>query len=312
VPYLAFDLNALDDAPNVARAGSITEDTAIAGLARMWRHCWAKKTDRVDGLSLKGFFGADLGPVLVRFGFLEDLGTGTYRVRGAERYLRISQAQSEAGKKASGNLKRGHLRAVTDPGGQPAVSRGGAGGRAGEEPGGEPERTSGSAPALTPSIEHRTSSIEQEKKAPPPSLAMMADDLVALEEVRARWFGTPPHPLPIPGFEERWQAVLDRHQGDRGWALQTFRYFLEDPWVQGLRPPGSVQVFLGPEQWPKHIRPRVEPPEPCLDCGIPTTPRMGARWSDDWLCYPCIGKRQAAADEQQEAQDRANRAREGA
>lgn len=104
--YIAFDLDALNAAPHAARASGICEDTAIAGLARMWAWCWREETDQVTPLAVKGFFGADVSESLVTFGFLDARDNG-FRVCGADRYLRVSQARKTGGKKASGNLVPG-------------------------------------------------------------------------------------------------------------------------------------------------------------------------------------------------------------
>jgi len=140
MPFIAFDVKALEEAPNVARAAHISEDAAIAGLARMWKHCWARKTDEVDGTALEGFFGADASRACITFGFLERAGEG-YRVRGADRYLRIAKARSDNGKRAAanGNLKKGSV-----------------GGGAPTSPQQLLESCSNSAPVLTPITDHRT------------------------------------------------------------------------------------------------------------------------------------------------------------
>jgi len=108
MPYLAFDLDALEKAPNVARASHISEEMAIAGMARMWRHCYREQTDVVDATALEGFFGADTSRAMVTFRLLEAT-DGRFRVRGADRYLHIKKARIAGGKKAAaaGNLRRG-------------------------------------------------------------------------------------------------------------------------------------------------------------------------------------------------------------
>jgi hypothetical protein len=142
MPYLAFDLDALNAAPNVARAAGITEDAAIAGLARMWAWCFREEADRVRSGHVAGFFGTmdgdRIGFALSTFGFLESDGE-SWRVKGADRYLRLKEARREGGRRSISNLKRGAKR----PGSVPAT--------AGEQP----EVTPGSVPALTPSTDHR-------------------------------------------------------------------------------------------------------------------------------------------------------------
>lgn len=144
MPYLQLDLDAKKRVPHVARALGVPEHQAGWGLINLWEWCWTEKRDRAQPAHLAGFFGApgaDVASTLEAFGFLEAAPDG-YRVRGAERYLRLAAAWSAGGKKAAGNLKRG--RSPARAGGQP-------------ETGPEDSRDTGreSAPALTPSTEHR-------------------------------------------------------------------------------------------------------------------------------------------------------------
>lgn len=151
MPYIAYDLDALNEAPNLARAGGITEDAAVAGLVRMWAACFRAKTDTVDRTRLPAFFGSvtdQLVTALLASGFLESTDNG-FRVRGAERYLRISEARKEGGRKAKGNLKQHRL-----PAGSPPA-----------QAGAQPEKSTGSTPALTPSTEHRTPNKKRKASA---------------------------------------------------------------------------------------------------------------------------------------------------
>lgn len=171
--YIAFDLDALNQAPAVARAAGVDENLVIAGLARMWAWCFRTKTDAISETHARGFFGADVVDALLTFDFLaESAGEGVYRVRGADRYLQVSKARSENGKKAaaSGNLKRGKSRPAAGGGAgatfpnsaQPSPQCGPA------LPPTEPQQT----PSPTPSTKHLTpSTIEKDvagSEPPPP------------------------------------------------------------------------------------------------------------------------------------------------
>lgn len=158
--YIAFDLDALNAAPNVARAARVSEDTIIGGLLRLWAHAFRCKADVLDELEVRGCFdsAADVMPALKAFGFLAEAPKGKIRVRGAERYLRISEARSKGGKAASGNLKRGTLQ----PGCQPELVPGYSPAPAGTQPGVSP----GYSPALTPSTEHLAPNTESKSIAP--------------------------------------------------------------------------------------------------------------------------------------------------
>lgn len=156
MPYIAFDLLALEQCPNIARLARCSEDAIIAGFTRLWAHCWRQSTDRVTRFHLMGLFGEDVADALVSFEFLEVTDTD-YRVRGADRYLRLKSAQSKGGHKAKGNLipggkkRRGRKSSATPENSsapaeeQPRSSR-------------EPLRLEPSdSSALTSSIEHRAS-----------------------------------------------------------------------------------------------------------------------------------------------------------
>lgn len=153
MPYLSFDLDALERVPDAADSAGMRPGDMTYGLLRMWRHCWREKVDEVNSDQLAGFFpGTELGRLvraLSSFGFVS--GDGPYRVRGADRYLRITAARSKGGKTASGNLKRGSSPA----GGQPELKPGSSPAQAGEQPGLVP----GSSSALTANSEQRTANL---------------------------------------------------------------------------------------------------------------------------------------------------------
>jgi len=102
--YIAFDLDALNRAPAAARAAGVREEDIIAGLVRLWAWCFREKVARVDADQVRGHFGADVSRALTAFGFLEPDPAGGWRVKGADRYLRIADGRSKGGKAASGNL----------------------------------------------------------------------------------------------------------------------------------------------------------------------------------------------------------------
>lgn len=209
--YIAFDLDALNRAPAAARAAGVREEDIIAGLVRLWAWCFREKVARVDADQVRGHFGADVARALVAFGFLEADGSG-WRVKGAERYLRITEARSEGGKKASGNLKKGTKKPPRQPEIQPGALPGSIPAPAGDQPG----TTPGSAPALTPTTDDLAPSTESKRLAPAPRSPRDSDLLCAdfleltgspygwngakdgtalawlvkqapIEEVRARW-----------------------------------------------------------------------------------------------------------------------------
>lgn len=109
MPHLAFELDALENVPATASAAGMGEGDLAYGLLKLWRFCWRTKTDRVDRPHLTGFFPAEDGTrvvgALVAFNFLEAADSG-FRVKGAQRYLRVNGGQSRGGHAAKGNLKQ--------------------------------------------------------------------------------------------------------------------------------------------------------------------------------------------------------------
>jgi hypothetical protein len=106
--YIAFDLDALNVARDVGAAAGIPEERVTHGLLRMWAWCFREKTEHVTATHVRGFFGADAVTSLMAFGFLATAADGfdlapeaAFRVRGAERYLRISEARKRGADKTN-------------------------------------------------------------------------------------------------------------------------------------------------------------------------------------------------------------------
>lgn len=118
-PYIALELDAFEDAEKAARKAGVHADVVMAGLPRLWVHCWRRKTDRVRPEDLDQFFtGADerLRRALAAVGFTEiDGDPAGDRVKGAARLLRISASKSRGGHAAKGNLLRGSARPDATP-----------------------------------------------------------------------------------------------------------------------------------------------------------------------------------------------------
>lgn len=153
MPYLQVELDAMDKWPMVASGCGVAEATVYRGFLKLWAHCWREKTSVVTPTHLECLFemperGQRAGHILATFGFVEPV-DGGYRVCGADKYLRITEARSRGGKKASANLKRGK---------SPGSSR--------KTAGKQPEDSPGSAPALTSNIEHHSSNKLLKSTAP--------------------------------------------------------------------------------------------------------------------------------------------------
>lgn len=152
MPYLAVELDAVNLAPLVGRGAGIDEDAALAGLVRLWALCFRTKQDHVTAARLVALFGGEpacVAAALVEFGFLEPQGDG-WRVRGAQRYLRLQEAWSKGGHAAKSNLIPGaaHRQKPSAP--------------ADEQPMSSPTPPIGCPSALTPSTEHQTPNTKEE------------------------------------------------------------------------------------------------------------------------------------------------------
>lgn len=242
MPYLQVDLDGKKRWPMVAVGLGVPEGAVYKGFIDLWEMCWRDKTDRVGALRLELLFGGARGDriaqVLTELDFLEPAEDGLYRVRGADKRLGIAKAQSEAGKRNAGNLRRGK-----SPGG------------AGEEPEGEPERTSGSGPALTPNTQHPTPNTESKSKtkaAEPPTAPTALQD-VWNEEAHPdlpRWKETGPDrkrtakarlkERPIDEWREIIRRIsasdFCRGANDRGWRASP-------DWL--LQPATAAKVLEG-------------------------------------------------------------------
>ncbi len=302
--YLAFELDALKMVPDAARAAGLSEPVLGYGLVRLWDYCWTAKTDRIQPAHLTGFFGGEptkIADALGAFGFLESDGLG-FRVRGAARYLRLHLGQREGGKKSKGNLIPGPHRGNSPrkpAGGQPE-------GGAGESlrlPSGSPPALageslrlpSGSPPALqrAASSEQRIETDQQPACAKPEQSTpdQLAPGLVRFETARQEYFGTPNLLIHIPAaFETRWRALMESHEEDEDWALETYQHFWLDPWAQRRKPPGSLEAFLHPEQWPKYVQARGKDQprtvHQCAHCGLVTQ----GQYEGKWCCYLCASQ----------------------
>jgi hypothetical protein len=86
----------------VAKGIGVDLGAVALGFLNMWELCWAQKQPHVTLLELECLFGAPgerVGQVLECLGFLESANNGTWRVRGSEAYLRITETRIEAGRK---------------------------------------------------------------------------------------------------------------------------------------------------------------------------------------------------------------------
>lgn len=101
MPYLTFDLDAKARLPIVAGILQTTPGAIAWGLLELWEHAWRIKSDIVGELTIEGCFGPSekARAALEEHGFIEKAEPGRWRVKGADRYLRIAKARAEGGRK---------------------------------------------------------------------------------------------------------------------------------------------------------------------------------------------------------------------
>ena len=140
--YIAFELDALNKVPLVANAAGIRAQDVTHGLLTLWAYCFREEVDRVRDAHLAGFFGSStVGAALEAFGFLEADGVGCWRVKGAQRYLRVRESRREGGKK--GRAKQMETASQAD-------ARAQSGSRAELHPGSKSPAGPRANPGLTP------------------------------------------------------------------------------------------------------------------------------------------------------------------
>lgn len=256
--YIAFDLDALNLVPSVAAAAGMRSGDISHGLLTMWAYCFREEVAHISGLHVMGFFGAECAPALVAFGFLEAV-DGGYRVRGAERYLRVKQAQREGGKKgralSSSKLGRNADDTSGSTSGSTLRSTSGS--------------TSGSQQALTPNTEHRAPNTEhpKEEEAPPPktlaiaAFALEGPDPKRMEswsaqefwkafELERRAAGYAPEKWPSPAsMRDFWTEARGAYDV-QVLGMTASNFFRDKHWQQS-RPPCPWSAFA--KQWHKYV-----------------------------------------------------------
>jgi hypothetical protein len=251
VSYIAVDLDAFNRVPYVAQASSLAPERVTHGLVSLWAYCFREKVEHVSRVHVRGFFGGDACDALEAFGFLENVGEGSFRVKGADRYLRVAKARSEGGKKSASNLKKGTGKGVQpeapSPGSLPATP---------PAPAGEqPELLPGSPPA-EPRLLHRAPSTELNTSASAPAAAPKQRTASQQEDFFGWAQGQLAQKKPARTAEGPPKAVVLNSQlkeplrrvGREGLEV-AWRHFMADPWADNQGHPWSAFVST----WEKHF-----------------------------------------------------------
>lgn len=110
MPYLAVDIDAIDEFGRAAMLAGVDEGHIAIGLMRLWKFCWKKKVAYVTKEVVATFFRGDLERITHALQVCEFIDLPSSRpdihVRGAEKRLGVLKSRSEGGKKAKGNLKQ--------------------------------------------------------------------------------------------------------------------------------------------------------------------------------------------------------------
>lgn len=148
--FIQVDLKAVEvAAPAVARAMGLDVSAVIGSLVLLWHRCWCSKSGTISSLELRGFFQhPEAGSLLEAFGFLEAMEPGQWRIRGAEKYLRVAEAARKGGKARAEQAARAAGKFTSA---SPAVDQRSASGEGGvsdvSEPDDEHQRSTSGQPA---------------------------------------------------------------------------------------------------------------------------------------------------------------------
>jgi hypothetical protein len=241
VSNISVDLKVIEThAPSVARAAGVSEDRVIAGLVRLWHRCWSTAKATLQRSEVAGAFGPErLDEVIgaLEVDFLEKQGDGSFRVRGADQYLRIKEGRRKGAEKTNRALA---------------------------------ERRSSVAPAslpnaLSPNTEHRTPNTDPPKKhaatepaepqvaafhIEPPDLGVIdswsKEDFWKAAELFRRELGYPPqkwpHPIGLTRFWGEARAVAEVRE-----LAVAFKGFAASDHWRKAQPPAPFAGFMS--QW---------------------------------------------------------------
>lgn len=186
--FVQVELDAIKTAQLASGVVGLNAAQVIGGLTLLWAHCFNSSRDTVSAIEVEACFcggNSRLCEAMVAFGFLETC-EGQFRVRGAERYLRISESKKAAGKARAASAKRGSDGKLQPAGRQHKTST---------KPAGDQQATSGEL-ALTPITDHRSPITDRESK----------DSVAALPGPTA----SPPEPKPTELVYRFWEQRLSK------------------------------------------------------------------------------------------------------
>lgn len=306
MPHLAFELDAKRKVPLSAKRAGITAAQFAWGLLELWESCWREKTDQVTAEVIGLLFDGEPEKViagLVLGGFAEEAGDHV-RVRGADRYLRITESRAEGARKT--NAKRWKKDEASD---KPAtaerrspVAQASLPGRSAVAPVSLKSDAERSLPvALTPNTEHRAPNTSTTQQEPPPEQDGGPGFFAKANDQRAEVHGLAPEKPTTRHVEKvgRWYGpALAEFEGDEAWMLSAHRRFLADPYWAKADPPWPFAAFAKtPTKW------AGAKPVPVRTCDVEGCQEVAcASFWGRWLCYAAhLPEAQRGAAEPQEA-----------
>lgn len=244
MPHIQFELDAMKSVAPAARAAGVAVEAMGWGLPQLWAWCWSEKRDTATAVHLAGFFGGDgqrIGEALEAFDFAEKVAPNEWRIRGAKKYLRISEARADAGRSTQAKRR------------EQAVSA---------------QQLLNKPPALPPTTEHRSPSSSSDEELPPsgeqaggggdqvsPDVKLEAfrakadsgvmstrDAWEFFQEIRS--VNDVPREKKQPRGFDAWWFRASTH---RGRLFIAFRRYLEDEDFKPKRWP--LAVFMSPNVW---------------------------------------------------------------
>lgn len=205
---ISVDLKVIEThVPSVARAAGVTEDRVLAGLIRLWHRCWSVARAHLSRVEIAGAFGPERLDELLNalsVDFLELQEDGSFRVRGADQYLRIKEGRRRGAEKTNRAMAE---RRSSDA--QATLNR--------------------TLPnALSPNTEHRAPNTEHQAAAVGP--VSIDDFWRAAQDERTRVTGLAREVEPNPRQLSAWasEAMLEAN-GDIGRLWAGYLAFLQDP-----------------------------------------------------------------------------------
>lgn len=92
IPFIACEFEVFESVQAIALGAKQDEAKVGWGLMRLWRRCWEAKTDLLHEGMIEGYVPGCLEQ-LILFGFAERWDARQVRIKGLDRYLRVTKSQ---------------------------------------------------------------------------------------------------------------------------------------------------------------------------------------------------------------------------